>query len=83
MLQWPINFLANDFNLLHQLGHFQLQLTHQGLHIVNIQFKDKDLGAGPEIRLIIIIILVQGIGCSGEESAIGLISEETSKRFRF
>ena len=56
---------------------------HQGLHIVNIQCKDKDPGAGPEIRLMIIIILVQGIGCSGEESAIGLVSEETSKGFRF
>ena len=44
---------------------------------------DKDPGAGPKIILMIIIILVQGIGCSGEESAIGLISEETSKRFRF
>ena len=50
----PINFLANDFKLLHQL--------------------DKDLGVGPEIRLMIIIILVQGIGCSGEESTIGLVS---------
>ena len=56
---------------------------HQGLHIVNIQCKDKDPGAGPEIRLMIIIILVQEIGCSGEESAIGLIPEETSKGFRF
>ena len=83
MLQWPINFLANDFNLLHQLGLFQLQLTHQGLHIFNIQCKDKDPGASLEIILMIIIILVQGIGCSGEESAIGLISEETSKGFRF
>jgi len=56
---------------------------HQGLHIVNIQCKDKDLGAGPEIRLMIIVILVQGIGCSGEELAIRLILEETSKGFRF
>jgi len=56
---------------------------HQGLHIVNIQCKDKDPGAGPNIKFMIIIILVQGIGCSGEESAIGLISEETSKGFRF
>jgi len=44
---------------------------------------DKDPGAGPEIRLMIIIILVQEIGYSGEESAIGLILEETSKGFRF
>ena len=44
---------------------------------------DKDLGAGPEIRLMIMIILVQGIGCLGEELTIGLISEETSKGFRF
>jgi len=56
---------------------------HQGLHIVNIKCKDKDPGAGPENRLMIIVILVQGIGCSGEESAIGLVSEETSKGFRF
>jgi len=56
---------------------------HQVLHIVNIECKDNDPGAGPKIRLMIIVILVQGIGCSGEESAIGLISEETSKRFRF
>ena len=44
---------------------------------------DKDPGAGPKIILMIIIILVQGIGCSGEKSAIGIISEETSKGFRF
>ena len=49
-------------------------LRHQGLHIVNIQCKDKDPGASPEIKLMITVIVVQGIGCSGEESAIGLIS---------
>ena len=47
---------------------------HQGLHIVNIQCKDKDPGVGLEIRLMIIVILVQGLGCSGEESTIGLVS---------
>ena len=56
---------------------------HQGLHIVNIQCKDKDPGASPEIKLMITVIVVQGIGCSGEESAIGLVSEETIKGFRF
>ena len=56
---------------------------HQGLHIVNIQCKDKDPGADLEIRLMIIVILVQGLGCSGEESTIGLVLEETSKGFKF
>ena len=56
---------------------------HQGLHIVNIQCKDKDPGAGPEIRLMIIVILVQEIDLSREKSAIDLVSEETSKGFRF
>ena len=56
---------------------------HQGLHIVNIQCKDKDLGASLEIRLMIIVILVQGIDCLREELAIGLVSKETSKGFRF
>ena len=47
------------------IGHiYQVRygvLRHQGLHIVNIQCKDKDPRAYPDIKLMITVIVVQGI----------------------